>query len=584
MKRFFIFCTCLLCSSVTKSVQLSLDLQSEQDHQRNFTVTVQQEKDEYTYFDTVRVYASSPSVAVVSWKIDADTQELFDARFHENKKVLKDTFKIIGVLQESAPDNHAALIVGLLTNLQQAPEFKAFELTQKNEQQVITHESTLAVTVAAPVANVPVTCSAPHQKRGALSDYVQRLLATTTYFWVKLILALLLGILMSLTPCIYPMIPITVSILQGQGQRSLFYSFFLAFSYTLGIALMFAVLGLSAALTGAFFGSLMSKPIVIIAIVLMLAYFGLSMFGLYEIRLPSWFKRSADTRPTGSLVSAFVFGVLSGTVASPCLSPGLAFLLSIVATLGSKLLGFALLFMFGVGMSIPLLLIGTITPALRFMPKSGLWMVEVKKIFGILLFALCFYYMSNILSVTLLLWLIASSLLPFALYTLFTLSIYASLTARIVRMILGVGGLIGSVLLYIMAIQRTIVPTEQRTLVNWRPNYIAALQEARAVNKLLFVDVGASYCSICTAIDRCILNDAYIASLLNATIPVHIDAGTSPEFGALSKQFSILGVPVLLVIDQKTESVIQRWGAEFYSLTKPEVGMQLGSLLQEHAS
>lgn len=576
----------LLWYAVLLPAKLVFDIQKpDANYKRNFTVTVQQAADEYTYYDSLQVNVSSPHIIIDSWNIEGTVVEIFDVRFQESKKILKDNFLIKGILSESASDGQAALVVGLFTNLLTAPEVSAFSITAPTltaNSPVVAgrkHSEHVAQSVSAPAT--AVTCAAPHQKRGALSDYVQRLLATSSYLWAKLLLALILGILMSLTPCIYPMIPITVSILQGRGQRSFIYNFFLALSYTFGIALMFAVLGLSAALTGALFGSLLSKPFVVIVIVLILAYLGLSMFGLYELRLPSWFARSTDIKPTGSFVSAFVFGVLSGTIASPCLSPGLAFLLSIVATLGNKLLGFVLLFMFGVGMSIPLLLIGTIAPALRFMPKSGLWMVEIKKIFGILLFALCFYYMSNVLSVILLLWLLASSLLLFGLYELFMVRKQSSFGARVMRILFGTSAVVGAVFLYALALQKTWSATEKSSLVHWRFNYRLAHEEARQANKLLFVDVGATYCSICNAIDRCILNDVYIASLINHMVPVKIDAGKSAEFGELSKQFNISGVPALLVVQPNSQIVQQRWGAEFYSLNKTEIGSQLGVLLNQ---
>lgn len=581
--------------SAAQAIQVKLQLKKSVDAVKEFVVSIKQDAGEYAYYETLNVQSSSTAIIVPSWRVQGAVTELFDAQFHETKKVVQGDFTLVGTMQEKAPDTSAALVVSVLTNKMKAPEFTIFELAQyaspaeqtkksseQNQEHSLPNQSSVlgaqhVVPAASPVG--PEFCPAPHQKKSALSDCVQRLLATSMNLWIKLLLALLLGILMSLTPCIYPMIPITVSILQGRGKRSLLYNFVLALSYTMGIALMFAFLGLSAALTGALFGSLMSKPIVIIAIVLMLAYFALSMFGLYEIRLPGWLSPSGDMRATGSIASAFAFGVLSGTVASPCLSPGLAFLLSIVATLGNKLLGFSILFMFGVGMSIPLLVIGTAASALRFMPKSGMWMVEVKKIFGILLFALCFYYMSNVLSLTLLLWLMFTCLLAVGMYALLSARSKPNLGMRVLRILFGSACVVGAAGLLFLALSKTFKPDEKSSLITWEQSYAHAYERAKQEHKLLFVDFGASYCSICNAIDRCILNDVYIASLFNAMVCVKIEADKSSEFDALGKKFAIVGVPVLLIIDAQTDTVLQRWGAEVYGTTKTEIGARLGELL-----
>ena len=109
-----------------------------------------------------------------------------------------------------------------------------------------------------------------------------------------------------------------------------------------------------------------------------MAYLALSMFGFYDMYVPNILQTKNNVNHKGSLFSAFVFGAISGSIASPCLSPGLALLLTIVATLGNNLLGFLLLFSFGIGLSIPLLIIGTFSSSINILPQAGMWMIEVK--------------------------------------------------------------------------------------------------------------------------------------------------------------------------------------------------------------
>ena len=127
-----------------------------------------------------------------------------------------------------------------------------------------------------------------------------------------------------------------------------------------------------------------------------LVYLALAMIGLYDMYIPRFMQPRDHKINHGSFISAFAFGAISGIVASPCLSPGLVCLLCIVTTLGSKLLGFILLFAFGVGLGIPLLIIGTFSSSLSLLPSAGMWMIEVKKIFGFLMLAMCLYFLNYI--------------------------------------------------------------------------------------------------------------------------------------------------------------------------------------------
>lgn len=533
---------------------------------------------EYLYADTIAISTNHPQADIQEWHIQTPPTEQYDKQFNTNKKVFAQSTMLTATISEAPSTAQASLVINYLTNQQTAPQFTFIPLSTPAATQAtaqVQKQSTPSNTPLCPEPAV-TTCSPQQQQTTTLNVWAQHLFSLTSSWWLRLLLALLLGMLMSLTPCVYPMIPITIGILHAHKAASWRKHIALAISYMLGVASMFATLGLSAAVTGSLFGSLTGKPVVIIIIVAILGYFALSLFGLYQLRLPSILTKPHAQRPTGSFISAFLFGFASGTIASPCLSPGLAFLLSIVATLHSTLYGFFLLFMFGVGMSIPLIAIAASSTALTFMPRAGMWMIEIQKIFGILLIALCFYYLSNILSLIILLVLMGTALFILGVYYLLSSKHYQQPLKTFYRF-MGASALALAVFLYYKAIDYTHQPLTPCPIA-WQTDYEPARTIALKTHTILFVDFGAPYCSICKAIDRCLLHDTLIAPLLNQMICVKIDA-SQPSTQALSKQFNIIGVPTLLMINPQSQQVMRRWGAELYSVEHEEFAKQLSELL-----
>jgi thiol:disulfide interchange protein DsbD len=377
------------------------------------------------------------------------------------------------------------------------------------------------------------------------------------------------------------MIPITIGILQQQAQRSVAYNFLTAFMYAAGLSTTFALLGLAAAWGGQVFGSLLSHPIFIVCLIALLIFLALSMFDFYEIRIPQFMQLSPNMKHAG-LLSAFIFGLLSGTIASPCLSPGLALLLTIVATIGNVATGFLLLFFFGMGLSIPLLIIGTFSTSLTVLPRAGAWMIEMKKLFGFLILALCFYYAQNILPIHIV-------LAAFALYLLLVGIYYIGRALQATGWVKPVGTLFGIALVassVFMATQSfkaylyTLKPIA--AAINWSTDYESARQQALAQNKPLFIDVWGQACSICNAIDTLIMHDAQVADYLNnQMVPVKIEASASnSSYQQLKQPYSIVGVPTFLLIDPTTNALIAHWASEVYEMKPHEFVMALENALK----
>lgn len=198
------------------------------------------------------------------------------------------------------------------------------------------------------------------------------------------------GMLASFTPCIYPMIPITVGIITAQRSGSMLMNFFLALSYGIGIASVYAVLGYLSATSSLMFGQWLGNPFFIAAMVTFFVYLAFSMFGFYEMYTPKFLRaQSTSGYKGGSVTYSFMFGVLTGAAASPCLTPALALLLSFASKQANPLVGFSVLFAFAMGLSMILIVVGTFSSALDMLPRAGGWMNEVKTIFGFALLGVC---------------------------------------------------------------------------------------------------------------------------------------------------------------------------------------------------
>lgn len=406
-----------------------------------------------------------------------------------------------------------------------------------------------------------------------VSDTVEK----SDSLFLQLLFTFLLGILMSLTPCIYPMIPITVGILQTTASKSLARNFFLAFSYTTGIATTYSILGLLAGAGSAPFGMLLGNIWFVLFLVLFLGYMALSMLGLYELRIPRFMQGKGGGSVNGSFVSAFLFGILSGTVASPCLSPGLILLLGIAATVGSKFLGFLYLFVFGLGLGVPLLVVGTFSNSLNLMPRAGYWMIEVKKFFGFMLLSMCFYYLSGVLPFFVVLWLLSGTLILMgALFVAESREPYISKKLAWYRFFMGILLFLATTMVVVIAFQTTRGTQKQAIPEEHLLSYAQARELAQKEHKLMLVDLGASWCTSCTEIKRTIFNNPTVRSALPQVVFVYVDC-TNPNdssCSAIQKKFAVRGFPTVLLISPADEKTVARWDSNITEL-KPEQFVEL---------
>jgi len=205
------------------------------------------------------------------------------------------------------------------------------------------------------------------------------------------IIAFIGGITVSFTPCVYPLIPVSVSYI-GAKSSSRLKGFILSLIYVSGIALTYSLLGLFASLTGKFFGSISSHPLTYILVGLVMIVFGISMFGLFNIPYSINPKVNTPSLKRGNYFSIFLLGVTSGFIISPCLTPVLGSILSYLATRKNIPYGVSLLASFAYGMGLILILSGTFGAFLTNLPKSGKWMIYFQRLAGGILLTMGAYF------------------------------------------------------------------------------------------------------------------------------------------------------------------------------------------------
>lgn len=201
------------------------------------------------------------------------------------------------------------------------------------------------------------------------------------------------GILAGLSPCVYPLLPIVSTYVGSRavGEKTRLRSFLLSLAYVAGMAAVYSLLGMVAALTGSMFGRISTSPWALLVVANILILFALNI--LEVIPFPTWFSGRPMETSRGGIIGAFLIGAASGLVASPCTTPVLLGLLTYVATHQSVVYGGALLFAFSMGMGVLLIVAGTFSGLAASLPKPGRWMAGVKKVLGLLMLGLAEYYL-----------------------------------------------------------------------------------------------------------------------------------------------------------------------------------------------
>ena len=563
------------------------------------------DKDENLHYQDFKASANNPDFKITELKATETFLDSDDKKEHKQGfgDIVNFSFNV-----EKKPEsllNNTILIVQFRTNKMQYPEQKlvnlSFSSIENNKNSVIKYDSSPTSEVKSPKAPF---CPVPQPSLAAgftlkiknkvslwatnSKEWLLSLFKTTGSSGLRFLIVFLIGILLSLTPCIYPMIPITVGVLQANQTKSAIRGFLLALAYTFGISTTFAIFGLIATLTSCVFGEFQGSIWLVLPIALLLFYFGFSMLGAYELYIPRFLRPKAHNVKGGSLFSAYTFGIISGSVASPCLSSGLIFVLNYVTTLTAVgtiwgyIEGLLLLFAFGVGSSLPLLIIGTFSTSLNLLPKAGMWMVEVNKIIGLLLIGMGFYHLSNLerfIPWQILVFIISLSLFAAGIYYLISTHKNDSAAMKIYKVLLSTAFLVAGSITTVQGLKYLFTADNGISHSNfWLTDYVEAFEKAKNQNKPLFIDIGATYCGACKELDKQIFTQPEIRQILiEEYIPLQIEADLNIEGYAKAKQdFSkyIKGYPTYLVVridDKNKINVIANWSVDLGDFSTEEI-------------
>ena len=371
--------------------------------------------------------------------------------------------------------------------------------------------------------------------------------------WLAFLLVFAGGILTSLTPCVYPLIPITVSVFGANESAGLFRSFLLSVVYVVGIVVMYSILGVAVASTGAVFGQIMANPWVVGCISLILVTLGLSMFGVFEIQLPSSVQNRLNTVGGAGFAGAFAMGTVAGVIAAPCTGPALAAVLTYIATTGSLFLGFWLMFTYALGMGLLFIGIGTFSGLLSALPRSGGWMYVLENVFGIAIITMALYFLKDVfqplqsfLQNSLPFFAIAGGLVLIGLWLGQLTQRFSGISPRM--QFQKACGLLLAVIgayMFVGGIQQPAGPQ-----LDWVYDEAEGFEIAERERKLVMLDFYASWCAACNELDHQTYSDPAVAERLADYVNVKLDfTRTSETTKALAEKYEIPGLPVVIFMD-----------------------------------
>ena len=386
--------------------------------------------------------------------------------------------------------------------------------------------------------------------------------------WAVVGVFFVLGLLMTFTPCVLPMLPILSSLIVGAGgPPSRGRGIGLAAAYSLGMALVYTLLGVAAGLAGEGLAAALQRPWVLASFAALLALLALSMFDVYELRLPASLtqrlSQQADRLPGGQVLGVFMMGGLSALIVSPCVTAPLAGALLFIGQSGDVLMGGLALFAMAAGMSVPLLMLGA--SAGRWLPRTGAWMQTIKRLFGVLMLAVALWVVQPVLPA-------AAQLGAWGLLLLLSgmlMQPFASRLAHHHALRDALGRALGLVALTLGVLQIVGAATggtdPLRPLAQWgsagarsdAPSFQiihsgGALDEAlaSAAGRPVILDFYADWCVSCKEMERLTFTDPAVAARMRGAVLLKADVtANSEEERALLRRFQLFGPPGTLFFD-----------------------------------
>jgi len=362
----------------------------------------------------------------------------------------------------------------------------------------------------------------------------------------------LFGLALNLTPCVYPVIPLTIGYFGGQSGKKKGSAFVMALLYVIGIAVIFALLGLISGLAGKQWGFLFQNPWFVVIITTIILAMAASMFGAFEITVPVWIMNSLGKTREGS-VGAFIMGLTVGVVIAPCAAGIIIGLVGLVAKLGIVTKGTLLFFIMGLGLGLPYLILATFSGLLTKIPQSGMWMVWVRKLFGVLLIGVALYFF-----------------LPQVKHVHDQLGFFFGLLAIFGGLLLGfldhapgytrmfkIGRGIFGILLILYGIFLTNDAIHSKpSAINWVHYQNETMVELTNERKPIFIDFYTDWCAPCKQMDRETFSNEQVVEKAKQFVMVKVDCTVpTSEIRAFMTQFEVTGFPTLVFIDKSSDEL-----------------------------
>ncbi len=430
---------------------------------------------------------------------------------------------------------------------------------------------------ATSIAGIDKSNSISSDKKISEQDRFANILKDNSLFTI-LGLFFLAGLALTFTPCVFPMIPILSGIISGQGSDiSKKKAFILSLAYVIPMALTYAIVGVLAGLSGESLTAALQIPWVIGLFALLFVVLAFSMFGFYELQMPASIQNKltsvSNQQKGGTFIGAAIMGVLSALIVGPCVTAPLTGALIFIADTKDAFLGGLSLFMLGMGMGVPLLMIGTV--AGEVLPKAGAWMDKVKAVFGVLMLGLAIWMLERVLPLEIIILLTAALLIGSAIYmkAIDTLDTTASGWDRLWKAFGLIILVYGIILMLGIAKGNSsfFTPLKDRPIIQqitgsatggvaseglvFAPvkdikSLDLALENAAMQNKKLMLDFYADWCISCKEMEHNVFTDPRVMKALEGTVLVQADVTKNDDLDkALMKKFGLVGPPSIMFFD-----------------------------------
>lgn len=357
-----------------------------------------------------------------------------------------------------------------------------------------------------------------------------------------LVLIFAMGLALNLTPCVYPLISVTIAYFGSQANQRRGRMLLLSGAYALGIAITFSLLGVSAALSGELFGRSLQQPITLVLLASLMVFLALSSFGFYTLQPPRWILQKAGAA-VGGVAGALFMGLTMGVVAAPCVGPIIVGLLLLVGARGDAGLGFLLFFVLALGLGAPYVALGAAAGSMARLPRSGEWLIWVERLFGFLLLGMALYFLNPLLSSRAVAW-SAAVLFVIAAFDLGFHDFRTTQSSRGFTLLKRVTGSLALVAAVWIALRPTAPATSG---IRWRDFSPQALAQARSEGRPAVVDFRADWCLPCLEMEKTTFVSPAVAAKAGAFTMLRADVtDASKETEALLSSYGVLGVPTTL--------------------------------------